>query len=125
MLATAPRCAFEVERGPDWLLVRIRNIAIADESRFAEMIWRALEQHFTYRVVLELDGVPRLNAAMIGQLVELHRRIAQHDGVLRLCGLSPDNCRALEVCGLGGRLHPYDSRTEALIGDPHPVRLGF
>ncbi len=126
MLATVPHCAFDVERGPDWLLVRVRDLDVAvDDPQFAESVWRLLKQHFTYRVVLELDGLPTLTDEIIDQLVDLHHRVATHDGVMRLCGLSPQNRRVLDVCGLGDRLHPYGNRAEAVMGELHPVRHGF
>ena len=58
MLATAPGCQFEVDRGPDWLLVRLRKLEAdcSGLSRLADHMWQLLEQHFTYRLVLELDN---------------------------------------------------------------------
>ena len=81
MLATAPGCELDVERGPDWLLVRVRRMDLAesDAPPFAEQIWCLLEQHFTHRLVLELDQVRLLNSHLIGQLIQLYRRIAEHD----------------------------------------------
>ena len=58
MLTVASGCTLDVERGPDWLLVRIRNLDRAEpETPLAEQLWALLEQHFTYRLVLELDEV--------------------------------------------------------------------
>jgi anti-anti-sigma factor len=124
MPTIAPGCEWDVERGPDWLLVRVRNpdLAESESSDFAERLWRLLQQHFTYRLVLELDEVRVLNSGLIGQLIQLYRRIAGHDGVMRLCGLSPENRRVLHAYRLDDQLPPYGDREEAVMGRPHPAR---
>jgi anti-anti-sigma factor len=121
MLAVAPGWDLDVERGPDWLLVKIRSL---DESSadppLADGIWTLLERHFTYRVVLELDQVRVLNSHLIGQLVRLYRLIRQRDGVMRLCGLSPHNLDVLRTCRLEERFLPYRDREEAVMGGGCP-----
>lgn len=71
MLAVAPGFELDVQRGPDWLIVRIKNFdpAEPDLPLLMERIWSLLEQHFTYRVVLELDQVPLLSSALVEQLL--------------------------------------------------------
>ena len=103
MLATTAGCQFDVDRGPDWLLVRVRKLKEdpVAASQFAERLWELLQQHFTYRLILELDQVAMLSSSLIGQLIQLHKRIEEHDGVLRLCGLSSQNRSVLHACGTG------------------------
>jgi anti-anti-sigma factor len=121
MLAVAPGWELDVERGPGWLLVRIKSLDRAStEPPLAEGLWNLLERHFTYRVVLELDQVSVLNSHLIGQLVQLYRRIRQHDGVMRLCGLSPYNLEVLRTCRLEDRFLPYRDREEAVMGGSRP-----
>ena len=121
MLAVALGWELDVERGPDWLLVRIRSSDRAStEPQLAEGLWNLLERHFTYRVVLELDQVSVLNSHLIGQLVQLYRRVRQHDGVMRLCGLSPYNLEVLRTCRLEDRFLPYRDREEAVMGGSRP-----
>jgi anti-anti-sigma factor len=122
MLATATGWELEVERGPGWLIVKICNPEIVgDESpSLAESLWSLLEQHFTYRLVLELDRIRLLNSYLIGQLIEVYRRIREQDGVLRLCGLSVYNRRVLRTCRLDDRLPIYDDRREAVLGSVQP-----
>ena len=124
MLAIAPGCELDVERGPDLLFVRVRNLDLADSDSppLAERIWCLLQQHFTHRLVLELDDAGVLSSSLIGELVQLYRRIEEHDGVLRLCGLSPDNLQLLHACRLDERLPPYTDRHEAVMGSPSPRR---
>ncbi len=68
-----------------------------------------------YRLVLELDEIKLLDSSLIGQLLLLDRRVRQHDGLLRLCGLSAYNQEVLRRNGLAGRLPNYDSPREALM----------
>ncbi len=123
MLTSAGGCDLAVERGPDWLLVRLRNLDLTapDAPPLAEQLWSLLQQHFTYRLVLELDDV-QLNSHLIGQLKQLYRRIEEHDGVLRVCGLSPGSRQVLHASHLDDRLLPYEDRQEAVWGRPHMAR---
>jgi anti-anti-sigma regulatory factor len=118
MLATAPGCELDVQRGPDWLLVRVRNLDLTDSDvpSLAERIWRVLQQHFTYRLVLELDEVPAMEPDLMEQLFQLHQQIEKHEGVMRLCGLSPENRRALQAYCPNEQFPPYEDRQEALLG---------
>jgi len=124
MQAMAPGCDLHVERGPDWLLVRVQSLDLAESETppLAEHLWSLLEQHFTYRLVLELDAVEVLNSHLVGQLIKLYRRIEEHDGVMRLCGLSPHNRQVLHACRLDERLLPYEDREEAVLGHLHHAR---
>ena len=124
MLTIAPSFELDVERGPDWLLVRVRNLDLtqSDAPSLAEHLWGLLQQHFTHRLVLELDAVEVLDSRLIGQLIQLYRRIEEHDGVMRLCGLSPHNRQVLHTCRLDDRLLPYGDREEAVLGRPHQAR---
>jgi anti-anti-sigma factor len=122
MLATDSGYELDVERGPDSLLVRVSRVdaAVADTCDFADHVWGLLQQHFTYRLVLELDQVGMLTGHLIGQLAELYEQIERHDGMLRLCGLSPENREVLHACGLEDRLVLYHDREEAVMGRWHP-----
>ena len=80
-----------------------------------------LQQHFTYRLILELDQVGA-SSSLIGQLIQLHKRIEEHDGVLRLCGLSSQNRSVLHACAQDDRFRSYDSRVEAIMGAADPRR---
>jgi anti-anti-sigma factor len=122
MLAIAPGCDLDVERGPDWLLVRVASLdpAEPDTPPLADRVWHLLQQHFTYRLVLELDQVRLLTSRLIAQLVQLHRRIEEHSGVMRLCGLSPQNREILHTCRLDERLAPYEDRQAAVMAREYP-----
>ncbi|MGW8258381.1 MAG: STAS domain-containing protein, partial [Thermoguttaceae bacterium] len=122
MLTIAPGLELDVERGPDWLIIKMRKMDISSKSSppIANEIWAILQQHFTYRLVLELDQAPVLNSHIIGQLVKLSRMIEEHDGVMRLCGLSAYNRRVLDACRLENRFQSYQDRQEAVMGSSRP-----
>ena len=118
MRITTSGCELEVERGPDSLLVRIKRLdaEFHEIPALAEQLWSLLERHFTYRLVLELDEVDVLRSYLIGQLLLLSQRVNEHDGMLRLCGLSSHNREVLHTACLDSRLPSYDSRVAAVMG---------
>ena len=122
MLAIAAGYEFDVDRGPDWLWIRIRSVDAGSSpvASLAEQLVELVEKHFIYRVVLELHRVPELSSALIGELVQLDRHILKHGGVLRVCGLSPEGRAMLEMCGLDDLCLAYKTREEAILGSCAP-----
>ncbi len=138
MLTIAPGWEVDVQRGPDWLLVKVRGDshtggshavkphavgprieqdgARRDCPEVAAGIWDLMQRHFTYRLVLELDQVDVLDSHLIGQLLRLYEMIHEHDGVMRLCGLSPRNSKLLQTCCLDDRFLPYPDCKGAVMG---------
>lgn len=110
----------EVERGPDWLLVRVggSDVDTSDMPPLAQPLWEVLERHFVYRLVLQLDDMPSLTSELLSQLLVLEKRIQEHDGVLRLCGLSSQNQRVLRLHGLDARFPCHRNVEEAVMGSP-------
>ena len=124
MLTISPGWDLEVERGPDWLFVKLGNRAPVDSDipSLADELWSILDRHFVYRVVLQLDGVRTLNRDLLRELVLLYRRIRQHGGMMRLCGLSAQHRRLLEESGLMRRFPAYHDLQEAVMGDSRKPR---
>lgn len=122
MLTLGPGWEFEVERGPEWLFLRLRDV---DESQaaqllpFAEKVWEVLGQHQTHRLVLELGALRLLHSYLIGQLLLLARRVHGKGGVLRIAELSDSNRQVLLSCRLEGLLPVYSNRWEAVMGVFH------
>ncbi len=111
----------EVERGPDWLFVRLRDEAM-DFDRVAEQLWDLLEKHFIYRLVLEMDELKIFPSQLMGQLVMLQKRVLQHGGALRLCSLSPECQSALHFCRLDHALPNFPTREDAVYGRDNLVK---
>lgn len=118
MVQVATPWQFAVERGPDWLFVRLTPPANPLESAagVADQLWQMMQQHFVNRLVLEMDQVPLLSSDLIGQLVMLHKRIVMHGGLLRLAGLSRGNEDVLRMSRLDGRFPSYADRGAAVTG---------
>jgi len=122
MLVSAEGCDLDLDRGPNWLFVRLRNFdpEQPEAFRLAEQIWQLLEKHLVYRVVLELDEIDILRTLLIAQLVMLHRKVCDHDGVVHLSGVSKQNREVLRRCRLDGRLPAFGDRVSAVKGaGPH------
>jgi len=105
----------EVDRGPDWLFVRMRPTP-GRWDELADRLWSLADQHFIYRLVLEMDDLEVFPSLLMGQLVMLHKRVLQHDGALRLCGLSPQCEEALHLCRLDQALPNFPTREDAVNG---------
>ena len=52
----------------------------------------------------------------MGQLIMLQKRVMQHDGALRLCGLTDACQNAIHLCRLDKALPNYASREDAVLG---------
>lgn len=117
MVQTDVGWRYDVDRGPDWVFVRLHPDEQALETdSLADQLWAVLEQSFTYRLVLELDEVPILQSYLIAQLVLIAKRINSHGGLLRLCGLSPANQEVIRLCRLDGCLPHFGNRSDAVMG---------
>jgi anti-anti-sigma regulatory factor len=117
MVEIAPGWVADVDRGPDWLFVKLRgpDVLAGEGASLAEALWSMLAEHFIYRLVLELDDV-ELRSQLLGQLVALHKRIHNQGGLMRLCGLSDINQQVLRAGRLETRFPNYRNREEAVHG---------
>lgn len=121
MLELAPGSPVEVERGPGWLFVRLPELeAGTPADLLAEQLCDIGRQHFTYRMVLEMDRLTLLRSALIGQLILLQQRLNELGGTLRIAGLSDGNCEVLKTSRLTNLLTPYAGRAEAVWGGAAP-----
>jgi anti-anti-sigma factor len=117
LLDLAPGWTMELDRGPDWLFVRIHGPADGDTegANFAERIWELLDREFAHRLVVELDTLTMLRSCFVGELVRLHKRVTAHGGIMRVCGLS-DRCQdVLRASRLSDRFPNYGCREEAVM----------
>jgi anti-anti-sigma factor len=112
----APGCTFTVDRGPDWLFLRPQLPPDGgNEVDLAESVWEMMQQHLVHRVVLELENLNLLRSWLIGQLINLHKRVTAQGGTLRICGLSDENQEVLRMCRLEERFPQYANRANAVM----------
>ena len=113
--------SLEIERGPNWLFVRVKQCrpGHAESESLAQRVASALDQHFVNRVVLELDEAALPCDRLIEELRALDHWIQEHQGVLRICGLPPRDARRFHGAHLPHEFPLYREREEAVWGGPH------
>ena len=116
MLHVAHEWDLGVERGPDWIFVRPHDPLDGDDApQLAAQAWSLMKQNFSNRIVLELDDIGPLRSYLIGQLILLYKRVHTAGGLMRICGLSPENESVLLMSRLAGMLPNYADREEAVM----------
>ena len=118
MLEIAEGWSLDIERGPDWLFVRVRCEPphIWDIPPLADMVWSLMSQHLAHRLVLECDELSIMPSELLGQLVLLQKRIVTHGGQMRITGLCPTVREAFRIARLDRCLPVFADRTEAVMG---------
>jgi anti-anti-sigma regulatory factor len=108
----------EVERGPNWLFVKLRSqgAPLDQVPQIADKLWSIASRHFIYRLVVELDELETMPGDLMGQLVILQERLAQCDGALRICGLSAECEETMNDRQMETALPNHSTRTEAVMG---------
>lgn len=104
-----------VERGPNWLFIRVR--APACEPALADRLWDIARQHFTSRLVLELDAADPINEGLGAELRSLSERLREIGGAVRLCGLPPEVAEDVLDDADCSSLRHDASRHDAAVGD--------
>lgn len=124
MINTATRWDLEVDRGPDWLIVRLKGpiSRVGEAASLEEVLWSLLEQHLSRRLVIEMDQIDALDDDVIEQLTALHDRLTDRGGVMRLCGVRSEHRLLLARHGVGGRLTVYGDCEHATLGGSIPHR---
>lgn len=118
LISLAPGWTIVLDHGPDWLFVRLQSDRAdhSDRLEFADRVWQLMQQEFTNRVVVELDGLRVLTSLLVGELVSLHNRVDANEGLLRVSGLSDANQEVLRTLRAGDRFPQYGSREDAVMG---------
>ncbi|MHB1033826.1 MAG: hypothetical protein ACYC35_02455 [Pirellulales bacterium] len=118
MVEIASGWELEVDRGPDWLFVKLRPAGNEEHETPAliDSLWSLLEQHSVRRLVLELDELADVPSCLVEQLVTLEERIAACDGLLRVCGVREDCQETLHDRHPHVHLPHYHDRHQAVMG---------
>lgn len=127
-----------VERGPACLYVKVlpsgitnendaqssagettnsnRTLELRDATGLGDQIWHLMTQHLVCRVVIELDQVHSLSDSLNHELFDLGHRIEEHQGFMKLCGMSPAMCEQMSRQN-SNRFLQFASRCDAVLGD--------
>jgi anti-anti-sigma factor len=121
MVPIAAGWSFDVDRGPDWVFVKLHeDDSSTPQPPLADKLLEVLQRHFAHRLVVELDEITLLRSFVLGQLLLLHKQVQTQGGIMRLCGLSEQNQQVLHAMRLDGRLPNYQDRAEAVLGRHWP-----
>lgn len=104
-----------VERGPDWLFVRLEGGTRGDR-RLAETVWGMLRENLTNRIVIELESVASVDEELLSEISHLGRRIQSDGGLIRICGLSDENLSRLNSSPAAAHVPHFKCRTDAIRG---------
>jgi MFS superfamily sulfate permease-like transporter len=107
-------CGLGVERGPDWLFVRLDPFGGGQRERLAESVWETIQEHGASRVVLELDGVQAVNEPLRAAIAEIGSRLRDAGGLVRICGLSEAELSKLRSLPAAAAVPHFGSRAEAV-----------
>jgi hypothetical protein len=106
MNSTQSGIRIDVNRGPNWLFLRLDPWESDTAGSLLDQVWTIVSKHFVYRVVLEFGpGFSSLDPSTIEQLDELRHRLEEHDGALRVCGLDNKCAKRLEAHCAESKLH--------------------
>lgn len=103
-----------VERGPDWLFIRLDGEAAGGRS-FADAVWGVLRENLTNRVVLELESVEAIDDRLVSEISRLGQRVRADGGLIRICGLSDENLSRLRASPAAPEVPHFKSRTDAVL----------
>ena len=73
----------------------------------ADRLWSLLDQHFVYRLVLEMDYVDFFPSQLMGQLVMLHKRVLKRGGLTAFIGTITGMSECLAHLSLGSGLASF------------------
>jgi anti-anti-sigma regulatory factor len=103
-----------VERGPDWLFLRLeRGGGQGMQRPLADQLMQLIRVNHAHRVVVEFDGVDPLDDALVDAIAVVGSRVRDEGGLIRVCGLSAGGVRRLESSDQAGDIPHFESRSAA------------
>ena len=110
------RLPLEVERGPDWLFVKVAGKPGGGADDLTTSVWETIREHGASRVILELDRVETVDEALGGVIGELGTRVRDAGGLIRICGLSEPGLSRLRRVAAAASVPHFGSRSDAVGG---------
>jgi anti-sigma B factor antagonist len=90
------------------VLDRAEIDAIGDE------LVNLVDQHGKKRLLINFEGVDYLSSTMLGKLIVVHKRVMQHHGQLKLCGIKPSIREVFEITKLDKVFDIYEDEDDAM-----------
>ncbi|MFM7184718.1 MAG: STAS domain-containing protein [Planctomycetota bacterium] len=113
--AARPGWDVAVERGPDWLFLRLESgTGGAGDGSLSDRLLGTIRANRAHRVVLELDRVESMDAALLDAIATVGTHVRGDGGLVRVCGLSEGNLRQLQTSAAGKELPHFESRSAAV-----------
>lgn len=104
-----------VERGPDWLFLRVERDGSPARGRpLAEHLLDMIRVNHAHRVVVELNGADRIDDTLIDAIAVIGSRVRDNGGLIRVCGLSDGDVRRLRSSEQAGDIPHFESRSAAV-----------
>jgi len=97
-------------------LVRVQSGAIREE-REVEVLGQALlalTEEPGQRIVLSFLGVANLTSMVLGKLIQVHKRLAESGGEIRLADIHPQIFEVFRITRLDKLFRVYNHEREAL-----------
>jgi anti-sigma B factor antagonist len=112
-----PNSRLSVAQHKDVAIVELRDNKILDELNIAE-IGQALsgmvESRERPKLLLDFAQVDHLSSAALSMLINVHNRIKQRNGQLRLANIKPPIREVFEITKLNRLFTLYEGRDKAL-----------
>ncbi|MCA9269706.1 MAG: hypothetical protein KDA41_14600 [Planctomycetales bacterium] len=114
----------EVERGPNWLFVRLRCDEAADGAALlCDELSALMQRHSARRMVVELDGLACVDDETARQIARLFDQVTGDGGLLRVSGATAAAQEKLTKAQGDGAVPCYATRHDAVLGHrPHQPR---
>lgn len=115
--SSSPEGAWEVavERGPDWLFLRLeRGDAAAPSGPLADRLLDVIRVNHAHRVVVECDRVDAVDDAILDAITTVGSRVRDDGGLIRVCGLSAGDVGRLRTSDTAGDIPHFESRSAAM-----------
>ncbi|MGM0608689.1 MAG: STAS domain-containing protein [Candidatus Muiribacteriota bacterium] len=101
------------ERGEAVVLKIIGNIKYDDIDYFVEVVEGEFRRG-TKKFVFDLSQMPYINSAVIGQFVNILKKVNQFNGKIAFCNVRPYIQNIIEITGLSGIFHISPDVSSAL-----------
>jgi len=90
---------------------------ILDEANIQEIgdeLTQLVTKDHRIKLLLNFENVEYLSSAALGKLISLHKRVREHNGQLKLCGIRPEIYEVFKITKLNLLFEIYDDEELAL-----------